>query len=97
MRASSSGKTEKIILAMIGTSASVAPIYNLLRPTGLVLEKGKKATAAMMQAMTVQKMKKWGVIWESRPKSLVFQSIIIVVFTSYRHLWETSKEKYLMA
>ena len=58
MRASSRGKMENVIFAIIGISDRAAPINNFVRPSDLFFEKGKNATAAIMQARTVKIMKK---------------------------------------
>jgi len=54
---------EKVIFAIIGISDRAAPINNFFRQTDKFFEKGKNATAAIVQARTVNIMKKKGVIW----------------------------------
>jgi len=49
---------ENVIFTIIGISDRAAPIYNFVRPSDLFFEKGKNATAAIMQARTVKIMKK---------------------------------------
>jgi hypothetical protein len=58
MRASSSGKMENVIFAIIGISDRAAPINNFFRQSELFIEKGRNATTAIVQAKTVKIMKK---------------------------------------
>jgi hypothetical protein len=57
-RASSNGKMENIIFAIIGISDRAAEINNFFRQSDVFLEKGRNATAAIVQAVTVKTMKK---------------------------------------
>ncbi len=47
-----------MIFAIIGISDMAAPINNLFRQSDLFFEKGRNATTAIVQAMTVKIMKK---------------------------------------
>lgn len=58
MRASSSGKIENVIFAIIGMSDRAAPINIFFRQSDLFFGKGKNATTAIVQARTVKTMKK---------------------------------------
>ncbi len=58
MRASSSGKMKNVIFAIIGISDRAVAINSFFRQPDLFIEKGRNATAAIVQAKTVKIMKK---------------------------------------
>ena len=64
MRASSNGKMENVIFAMIGIIDNAATISIFFRQSDAFFGKGRNAMVAIVQAKTVKIMKKCGVICE---------------------------------